>query len=70
MTDKQILELIRLNEIRDQNEFLELINAKSSSPMPQSTLSRRLHKLGVKKKHGVCNINVLKKDYCFSNSHF
>lgn len=53
MTDKQILELIRLHQIHEQKDLLDLINANASPKLSQSSLSRRLRNLNVKKRHGV-----------------
>ena len=50
MNDKELLELIRRHEIRDQHALMGMMKGGG---MTQSTLSRRLKKLGVRKKHGV-----------------
>lgn len=52
MNNRELLKIIATEEIRDQSELLEKIKALGFD-MTQSTLSRRLHKMGVKKKHGV-----------------
>ncbi|PWU05386.1 MAG: hypothetical protein C5B43_03385, partial [Verrucomicrobia bacterium] len=52
MNNKDLLKIIATEEIRDQSELLEKIKQKGFE-MTQSTLSRRLNKMGIKKKHGV-----------------
>ena len=52
-TENQILlDVISKESLRDQEELLEKIKERGIE-MTQSTLSRRLRKLGVKKRHGV-----------------
>jgi len=52
MTNKEILKILATEQIGDQHELLKIIEGRGYS-MTQSTLSRRLKKLGVKKKHGI-----------------
>lgn len=52
MNNKELLKIIATEEIGDQSVLLEKIK-KLGYVMTQSTLSRRLSKMGVKKKHGV-----------------
>lgn len=52
MDNKKLLKLIATEEISDQNELLKKAR-ELGYDMTQSTLSRRLHKMGVRKKHGV-----------------
>ncbi len=52
MTNKELLKVIATEEIRDQSVLLERIKSLGHA-MTQSTLSRRLRKMGVRKKHGV-----------------
>lgn len=52
MTNNELLKIIATEEIRDQSVLLEKIK-KAGYTLTQSTLSRRLTKLGVRKKHGV-----------------
>lgn len=52
MTNKELLKIIATEEIRDQSELLEKVKGLGHE-MTQSTLSRRLTKMGVRKKHGV-----------------
>lgn len=50
--NKILLDIISKESLRDQEELLQKIK-KRGIEMTQSTLSRRLKKLGVKKRHGV-----------------
>lgn len=52
MNNKELLKIIATEEIRDQTELLTRIK-ELGFEMTQSTLSRRLNKMGVRKKHGV-----------------
>lgn len=52
MTNKELLKIIATEEIRDQTELLKRVRSLGYE-MTQSTLSRRLGKIGVRKKHGV-----------------
>lgn len=52
MTNKELLKVIATEEIRDQSVLLERVKNLGYA-MTQSTLSRRLKKMGVRKKHGV-----------------
>lgn len=52
MTNKELLKIIATEEIRDQSVLLERVSSLGYA-MTQSTLSRRLRKMGVRKKHGV-----------------
>lgn len=50
--NKELLKIIATEEIRDQTELLKRIK-ELGFDMTQSTLSRRLNKMGIRKKHGV-----------------
>lgn len=52
MTNREILQIIASEEIKDQSELLKKIQDRGYQ-ITQSTLSRRLRQIGVKKKHGV-----------------
>lgn len=52
MTNKELLKIIATEEIRDQSDLLKKVRDLGYE-MTQSTLSRRLIKMGVRKKHGV-----------------
>ncbi len=52
MNNRELLKIIATEEIRDQSELLKKIKNRGFE-MTQSTLSRRLNKMGIRKKHGV-----------------
>jgi transcriptional regulator of arginine metabolism len=50
--DELILDLIKNHSISDQDDFLKLILKETGEALTQSTLSRKLKKLGIIKKNG------------------
>lgn len=56
ISNKEIAKLISTEKIQNQNQLLERIEALGYS-MTQSSLSKRLTKLRVKKKHGIYELS-------------